>query len=101
MHKNTWVPMFIAEFLQVFAKTLPPPSAFFKRMALISHGRELVNGPDLYGEKLDGQGTRLVRAGIQSLRAAGAAEGDIDLDILKENGEEWIWRDFLILFSGA
>ena len=63
----------------------------FKRLFLLAHGRELVNGIELYNDKLgeeeekkqDGVKARILMAGVRSLRAAGDGLQDMDLEIIK------------------
>jgi hypothetical protein len=63
---------FTFHFLKSYAKHFPPFSAESQRRVLISHGREIVNGVELFSEKLSGSSKRrLIDAGVRSLRAAG------------------------------
>ena len=60
------------------------PSNAFKRRCLTSHGRELVNGIKWYDAKLnDTSKSRLIRAGLRSLRAAGDSQDGIDLGVMR------------------
>jgi len=60
------------------------PSNAFKRQCLISHGRGLVNGIKWYNAKLnDASKSRLIRAGLRSLRAAGDSQDGIDLGVMR------------------
>ncbi|KAF9465831.1 kinase-like domain-containing protein [Collybia nuda] len=91
---------FISSLLRSFVANMQAPSAYFKHRALVTHGRELINGFDLYSDKLDALARdAVVQAGVNSLRAAGRTEVDINLPILSLNGGEWIWADFGLLFS--
>lgn len=92
--------LFISDFLQSFVANLPAPSAYFKRRALITHGRKLVNSSNVYSDKLnDAAKGIMIQAGINSLRAAGQTETDIDLSILRLDDGQRIWGDFTTLFS--
>ncbi len=60
------------------------PSKIFKRRLLLAHGRELVNGVQLYEARLDDDSRiKILRAGLRSLRAAGDSPDAIDLMVLK------------------
>lgn len=51
----------------------------FKHRFLISHGRELVNGVELYSGKLsDLSKVKVTQTGVKSLRAAGATPKDVN-----------------------
>ena len=81
------------------------PSANFKRQFLLSHGRELVNGIQIYNEKLDQDAKiKVLRAGIRSLRAAGGDDDELNLDLIKEDHDSddchdsrRIWQAFIAL----
>ena len=66
--------LFVRKFLQAWRTSHPTSlSLDFKYTFLISHGRELVNGVDLYSGKLsDLSKEKVTRAGVRNLRAAGA-----------------------------
>ncbi|TFK35014.1 kinase-like domain-containing protein [Crucibulum laeve] len=76
---------FIYRFFDEYLKRSSPPSARFKRRALLAYGRELVNGLEFYAPKLDEiSKARVLRAGVRSLRAAGSRDSDLNLDVLED-----------------
>ena len=79
--------LFLSTMCQSCASTAGPnwePSNIFKRRLLLAHGRELVNGVQLYDANLDdGSKMKVMRAGLRSLRAAGDSPDTIDLLGLK------------------
>ncbi|KAG8980048.1 hypothetical protein FRC05_007491 [Tulasnella sp. 425] len=81
----TAVQAFVAELASAYLATSPDAmSTHFKRRFLITHGRELVIGMEMFTRPFDAASkARSVEAGLQCLRAAGAEDGTIDYDILK------------------
>lgn len=81
---------FIVTLLQSYANYAPAPSLYFKRQALVSHGRELVNTLAFQEAELDdATKERALNAGIKSLRAAGDSENDLDLSVLEDTNERY------------
>ncbi|KDR74397.1 hypothetical protein GALMADRAFT_141440 [Galerina marginata CBS 339.88] len=81
------IQLFAGAMFQAYAQSQPEtdwkPSNRFKRSALLSHGRELVNGVAMYHAKLDDTAkARILKAGIRSLRASGELEAGVDLGLL-------------------
>ena len=80
------------------------PSANFKRRLLLSHGRELINGIQMYNKKLNKDTKmKVLQAGVRSLRAAGEADDELNLQLIKENNDSGdydsgrIWQGFKAL----
>jgi hypothetical protein len=90
---------FIFYFLKSYAKYFPSLSADSQRRALISHGRELVNGVELFSEKLSEiSKARLIDAGARSLRAAGDPGDTLEKSPPEHYNDNYrIWDDFTTL----
>lgn len=93
---------FMSALFQAYNRHSPSTSKIrskdFQRRFLISHGRELVNGIELY-KNLGAEGSQhVMAAGIRSLRAAGPSIEELNLEALWEGADEnrgnWI-RDIL------
>lgn len=92
--------LFISHYLRTWASTRSTPlSPCSRHHVLISHGRELVSALELYSKTLDDLSkTRILWAGVTSLRAAGASEKDLDLSFFEDHDDTSnIWKDFTIL----
>lgn len=94
---NSTTPVHTKELIQLFAegmlrgytktqetdlKRTWKPSNEFKRRALLSHGREMVNGVAIFEATLDDEAKKMVlAAGVRSLRASGSLNDELDLGI--------------------
>ena len=95
------VSIYTSQFLRTWAEAMRKEDSFsFSRSrALISHGRELVNGVDLYSAELNAESkARLIKAGAASLRAARLSDSDKEPASFGL-GEDlhFIWEDLAIL----
>ncbi|KAG8953259.1 hypothetical protein FRC04_002669 [Tulasnella sp. 424] len=81
----TAVQAFLAKFASTYIATSSDTmSAQFKRRFLITHGRELIVGTELFVRTFDAASkARSVEAGLQCLGAAGSEDCTIDRDTLK------------------
>ena len=94
--------LFIVTLLRSYANHAPAPSLYFKRQALVSHGRELVNTLAFQEAELDNvTKERALNAGIKSLRAAGNSENDLDLSVLEDTNEryEFLYEGIIALLG--
>lgn len=62
----------------------PARSPLFKRNILLAHARELLSSSRFFDDLDEITRKRAIESGLQSLRAAGESETDIDLALLDE-----------------
>ncbi|KAF8665667.1 hypothetical protein AX16_000120 [Volvariella volvacea WC 439] len=108
LHLRSFTRTFIQTCVSYFSS---PPSPYFQHKLLVTHGRELVNGYDLYAEewKLSPSlKSKLVSLGLSSLRAAGPGANHKDnsgthrhsinaYELEKAGG--WMWEDLQSLLG--
>ncbi|KIO15803.1 hypothetical protein M407DRAFT_34598 [Tulasnella calospora MUT 4182] len=81
----TAVQAFVAKLASTYFLAYPGAmSNHFKRRFLVTHGRELIVGTEMFVRTFDAASkARSVEAGLQCLRAAGSEGGTFDYSVLK------------------
>ena len=81
---------FTTLFLESYSKHTAAPSPYFKRQALLAHGRELVNSVEFCASELDEPSKkRVLFFGIRSLTAAGNSESEVDYSAFEDLDDEF------------
>jgi len=81
---------FITLFLESYSRHSAAPSLYFKRQALLAHGRELVNSVEFFASELDEPSKkRVLHLGIRSLTAAGNSENELDYSTFEDPDDEF------------
>ncbi|KAG9043961.1 hypothetical protein FS837_008937 [Tulasnella sp. UAMH 9824] len=79
------VRVFVAKLASSYFAVYPGAMSYpFKRRFLVTHGRELIVGTEMFARTFDAASkARAVEAGLQCLRALSSEDGTFDYDVLK------------------